>query len=99
MLLPRNTLLVAIVACLRLYVCAYGQDKEIDLEQYAKELSGITHRRPACLVDEHGLPNRVIINRNGAGMFEEPKPKSKRTRTLSLYDRLYLYVDDTGVGF
>lgn len=86
------------VACLS---AALSDDaKEFDIEKYRDELLKTSKREPACAVDENGLPRRVIINRNGVGFFGKPEAGAARFRTLALYDRLYLYVDDAdGKGF
>ena len=56
-------------------------------------------RQPVCQVDSFGLPQRVIVTRNGTGLFEKPAIGAKRLRDLALYERLYVYSFDSGSGF
>lgn len=99
----RFTLPTAILTCVLSLGLALtlpaGDPSDLDLEKYAEELQGIGKREPKCLVDAHGLPQRVIITRNGTVMFEQPKDGAKPLKTLALYERLFLYVEDTGNGF
>lgn len=88
----------AVVLWLASLTISFGQDA-FDRDKLRDELLGISKRQPACLTDAGGLPRRVIITRNGAGLFETPKAEATRLRSLGLYDRLYLYVEDSGDGF
>lgn len=54
---------------------------------------------PSCLVDENGLPRRLIVTSNGTALFEEPKHGSKRIHDLAIHDRLYVFVLDSGNGY
>lgn len=68
--------------------------EDFNPEDYADKLLGHGRRDPLCMVDENGLPRRVVIVRNGVGLFKEPESGAERLRTLSLYERLFLYVSE-----
>ena len=65
-------------------------DKEF--ESIVDEILGISKRTPECMVDSNGLPKRVVVTRNGAGLFEKPAAGAKKVTDLSLFRRMYLYV-------
>ena len=71
---------------------ALGQKDDKEFEGIADEILSIAKRTPECMVDSNGLPKRVIITRNGAGLFEKPEAGAKKVTDLSLYRRMYLYV-------
>lgn len=84
--------------CWGMVTSAMAEEK-LDRDKLREELLGIAKRAPACLTDKNGLPKRVVITRNGTELFAEPKTGAERLRTVGLYDRLYLYVQDPGTGF
>lgn len=77
---------------------AVDEPAGLDLKEYEDELSGVVKRDPRCLVDKNGLPRRVIVTRNGAGLFDKPEEGSKRIKSVGMFDRLYLYVEESA-GF
>ena len=77
---------------------AVDETTSLDLTEYEEELSGVVKRDPRCLVDKNGLPRRVIVTRNGAGLFEKPEEGAKRIKSVGMSDRLYLYVEESA-GF
>ena len=69
-------------------------DTTMDLKEYEDELSGFVKRNPLCLADKFGLPRRVVVTRNGAGLFEKPEEGATRVKSVGLFDRLYLYLEE-----
>lgn len=88
-----------LLLCLLLMAPSVCRAQDLDIDKLSDELLGIGKRVPECLTDGNGLPKRIIVTHSGAGLFEKPAKGAKRTRSLALYDRLYLYVEDTGTGF
>jgi hypothetical protein len=68
-----------------------------DFAKIREELLSVARKEAACKVDANGLPRRVIITRNGAGLFAKPG-EDKPIRNLSVFERLYLFVEKEG-GF
>lgn len=64
-----------------------------DFKKIRRELLDVARKEPKCLVLENGLPRRVIITRNGAGLFTKPGDGSP-LRKLSVFERLYLFEED-----
>lgn len=93
-----RTLILSSFALIGMAIVAFAEDS-IDRDKLRDELLGIAKRTPACLRDSNGLPQRVVITRNGTELFAEPKEGAKSIRSVGLYDRLYLYVKDPGTGF
>lgn len=93
---------LGLIAVSNVLFCARGaavdESPGLDLKEYEDELSGVVKREPSCLVDKNGLPRRVIVTRNGAGLFEKPEEGAKRIKSVGMFDRLYLYVEETA-GF
>ncbi len=90
MLLSTSCLLIATVA---------AQEEASDIDKVLAELNAVSKKTPTCMVDENGLPKRVLICGNGAGMFAKPETGAEPLRNVGLFERLYLYVEGEPGGF
>ena len=71
----------------------FAQTGDEEFRDVLDEVLNISKRDPACMVDANGLPKRVLVTRNGVGLFAKPGDKDP-VANLGIYRRLYLYVEN-----